>query len=567
MSQHLAFRRQPVPQQYAQQLQTVTLAAPTRGISQSENDAFMTPGGAVVQDNWLPTLRGVKLRGGTALHCDLHGGHGWDVATWDTSRWDTAPTVDPATRKPVVSMFEYINGASVHQMFAGQPTMLYDVSLPAAVLVKSGQSDGNYSATQLANASGEHLIAVNDSGDPPLHYDGTTWEVFNASQITGPAGSGVETGLGLTQVWTYQGRMFFIQGGTLNAYFLNVGEYKGVLQQIPLGGSAAKGGALLFGATWSLDTGSGTDDKCVFVTTEGELLVFSGINPADATVAGNWAQQGRYAIGRPLGKNAHMLIGGDLLIATVDGIVPVSQAINKDAGTLDLALPTRPIRSMWRSEVAAKSDRPWTMKRWDIFGGVFVTWPGGLPGNRYCALMNNATMAWCRLVGYDALCFAAMGDDFFYGTQDGTIVQCERGGTDQGAPYVATLVGGWELFQAPSAEIVWRQARAVFAAAARQPFQPQLNATVDYVVVIPPPPLAGPDPGVADVWDQGLWDAARFDQATPARPPLRNTMWVSIGKTGFAHAPVVQITVSQAAPPDVELLAISATYERAGVNV
>jgi len=49
--------------------------------------------------------------------------------------------------------------------------------------------------------------------------------------------------------------------------------------------------------------------------------------------------------------------------------------------------------------------------------------------------------------------------------------------------------------------------------------------------------------------------------------PVRNTLWVSIGMTGFAHAPIVQVTVAQQATPDVELLALSTTYERAGVNV
>jgi hypothetical protein len=44
-------------------------------------------------------------------------------------------------------------------------------------------------------------------------------------------------------------------------------------------------------------------------------------------------------------------------------------------------------------------------------------------------------------------------------------------------------------------------------------------------------------------------------------------MWVSIGMTGFSHAPIVQVTVAQQARPDVELVAIAATYERAGVNV
>jgi hypothetical protein len=44
-------------------------------------------------------------------------------------------------------------------------------------------------------------------------------------------------------------------------------------------------------------------------------------------------------------------------------------------------------------------------------------------------------------------------------------------------------------------------------------------------------------------------------------------MWVSIGKSGFCHAPIVQITVAQQVKPDVELVAITATFEQGGVNV
>jgi hypothetical protein len=69
------------------------------------------------------------------------------------------------------------------------------------------------------------------------------------------------------------------------------------------------------------------------------------------------------------------------------------------------------------------------------------------------------------------------------------------------------------------------------------------------------------------VWDQGLWDDARWDQPPPLAPPVRSTLWVSIGETGYAHAPIVQVTVSQLAPPKVELISIGATYEPAGVNV
>jgi hypothetical protein len=48
---------------------------------------------------------------------------------------------------------------------------------------------------------------------------------------------------------------------------------------------------------------------------------------------------------------------------------------------------------------------------------------------------------------------------------------------------------------------------------------------------------------------------------------VRNTGWVSIGVTGYSHAPVVQVTVGQQANPNVELISISAVYDRLGVNV
>jgi hypothetical protein len=157
--------------------------------------------------------------------------------------------------------------------------------------------------------------------------------------------------------------------------------------------------------------------------------------------------------------------------------------------------------------------------------------------------------------------------DMFFGTQDGYIMQADRTGYDDGKPYVATLVGGWEMFQSPSETITWRQSRAAFTSGSGEPFQPQLAACTDYVVTLPTPPPAGPDPGLADVWDQGLWDQAKWDQPSVGRAPVRNTMWVSIGQTGFSHAPVVQVTVGQQAKPNVELISIAATFDRLGVNV
>jgi hypothetical protein len=102
------FRRAAVPPQVAQQLQTVTLPAPTRGLVLNENESFMQPGGAIVLDNWKPTMKGLAIRGGSKTWASL-----------------------PETTS-VISMFQYISGINTQFMFAGNATKLYNVTSATA---------------------------------------------------------------------------------------------------------------------------------------------------------------------------------------------------------------------------------------------------------------------------------------------------------------------------------------------------------------------------------------------------------------------------------------------------
>jgi hypothetical protein len=568
MSRYIAFRRQPVDNQVAQHLRTVTFPAPTRGVIQNENQAFMQPGGANVQDNWASTMRGVKLRGGCVRWCDLHA--------LDTP----VPPTPSDLRKTVISAFEYIT-ADQQRMYAANDTTLYDVTLNTPAIVRTGHGSGNYVAAQFANAAGEWMIVCNEAGYFPLRFNGTSWAVLDpsagapadgAAAITGPIGSAVEHGRGLSYVWKYRNRLFFIESDSMNAWYLNIDAVGGVLQQIPLAGSATRGGKLIFGAVWSLDAGDGTDDKCCFVTSLGEVLIFSGTNPAEATGCARMAG----TLSAPLGMNAHVTIGGDLIVMTVDGAIPLSQAITKEAGQLELAMLTRTIKPLWRDLVTTRRSYPWSVKMWAEYGAIFVAAPGGPPGDRFCLVANNATAGWSRFVGWDATCFLQLGGNLFFGTQDGIVMQGDRTGYDDGnhmkLPYVATLVGGWETFGSQANQIVWHQARAVFIASAGQPFNPQLGATQDYVVTLPAPPSAGTDPGTGtdDKWDVGKWGDpgssshvptpvestawAQWDGQLPVLSVTRNTLWVSIGATGYAHAPVIQFTVAQTAVPRIELM-------------
>ena len=616
MSGHAAFRRQPVPGEMALHHQVATLPAPIRGILETENWAYTKPGCATIIDNWFPTQKGLKLRGGT-------------------ERWAVLP--DPV--EIVRSGFEYISG-NQQRMFAATSTRLFDVTFADNPVLQTGVgtiTNGNFSASQFATAGGDWLLIVNDAGDHVRRFNGTTWAYLqtttpaawavstayaigaraldtadhsywkclvahtspatgtfaaartaaptqwqrelasdNAAWITGPAGTLVENGHGLTYVWKYRSRLFFIEGGTFNAWCLPVNAIGGSLIQIPLSGAAKRGGSLLFGTSWSSDSGDGTDDKCIFATDQGEVLVFAGTDPTSAT---NWKQEGRYDISKPLGKNGHQQLGGDILVITVDGIVPLSAAVNKDVSALSLAAITYNIEPMWMREFKTKDAHPWTLAKWDEGDALFVNFPGGKTlKTQTVGVSNLHTGAWTRYTGWDAMCFMRLRGSIFFGTQDGKIMQIDSTGFDDthwdeinghyvGNNYICTLVGGWEMFQVPPNQVTWFQARAAFFSSAREPFEPQLAATTDYEFRIPVPPNPGPDPGLLEVWDQGLWDDARWDQPSAGPAPVKNTMWVSIGETGFSHAPIVQVSVGQQARPDVELISISATFLRMAANV
>jgi len=563
MSGHAAFRRQPVPGEMAVRYQTVTLPAPIRGIIETENWAYVKPGCANVIDNWFCTQKGLRLRGGT-------------------ERWATLP--DPV--EIVRSGLEYVSGAN-QRMFAATNTRLFDVSFADSPVLQTGVgtiTNGNFSGSQLANAGGDWLLACNDVGDYVRRFNGTIWEYMDPSYVgtpsritaIAPSPTAVFDGHGLTYVWKYRNRLFFIQGGTMNAYCLPVNAVGGQLIYIPLSGAAKRGGSLLFGASWSIDAGDGIDDKCVFVTDQGEVLVFTGTDPTTST---NWRQEGRYDISKPLGKNGHQQLGGDVLIATVDGIVPLSSAMQKDVSALSLAAITYNIEPMWMRELKTKDVHPWTIVKWDEGDALMVNFPGGATYNTQTVGVSNLhTGAWSRYTGWDAMCFMRLRGNLFFGTQTGTIQQVESTGLDDaswdvglgrntGNTYACKMIGGWEMFQVPPNQVTWFQARAAFFSSAREPFEPQLAATTDYEFRVPAPPNAGPDPGLLDVWDQGLWDTALWDQGAVGIAPVKNTMWVSIGETGFSHAPIVQVTVGQQARPDVELISISATFLRMAANV
>jgi len=520
--------RKPPTAAPASNAQTLTLAAPTRGLL--EGAALSEQDGLIRATNVFPTTRGVRVRGGS-----------YKVAT---------------IGDPVVSAFVF-RSASTEKLFAASDTDIYDVSAlnPASVPTAdvTGQTSGLYSVAMMGAATTQYLYAVNGDDEAQL-YDGSSWTAINGA--SSPAITGVTTS-DLRYVWLHKNRLWFIEKGTRTAWYLPVDSIGGAAADFSLDGVFKLGGNLLFGATWSQDSGDGMDDRVVFVSDQGEVAVYAGTNPASAA---EWAIVGVYKMPPPLGQDAHIKAGGDLIFATEGGLIPLSAVMAKDPGILELSAISRPIQPSWSAQMRAyQPATPWQVVKWPREEMVAVIMP---TSQSELFVVNSATGGWGKYTGWDAQCATIFGRQLYFGATDGFIYQCERGGSDDGAPYTASWAYSPQYLGVGAVTKVVNGLRATFAAV--NEFTPQLSMSTNYIVDFPAVPDAADDPVAASaVWDVGLWDVATWDSASlsPVEAPVTTTGWVSQGKVGETIIPQFQITSDSENRPNIEFLSADVLFE------
>jgi hypothetical protein len=485
---------------------------------------------ALVLDNWFPSQTGIKLRGGCGKYATLG---------------------DPCT-----AMWGYLSGTT-EKLFAATADSIFDITTvsdpdvaPSAAV--GSLNGGNWTFVQFETSGGDFLVGCNGE-DTPQEFDGSSW---SASTMTG-----LTTSL-LSHVWAFKNRLFFIEGGTMRFWYLPVGSKTGALTSFSLQGVFSRGGALLFGATWSQDAGDGLDDFCVIVSTLGEVAVYQGTNPSDAAA---WSLVGRYEIAAPLGKNAIERAGGELLIATVEGIIPVSECISKDRAALSLSAISRAIEPDWNDAIRDRAGLPWTLLKYDERNQMIVGMPSPSASvDRLSFVCNLETGAWCRFTGtpWDIRGQTVLLGVHYIGTGDGIIYQTDFGGSDDGDVYTCDYVGHFSQLGAGAAIKSVNLVRANFRAT--RAFIAQVSGSVDYAVSLPPAPSSVAD-SVEDVWDGGDWDTAVWDGSAGALSITSN--WQALAEAGFVFAPQVQVTCGVTPRPDAELMSFDVMYEIGAVVV
>jgi hypothetical protein len=483
-------------------VQTCSVAsvpAPTAGWNSRSGLAEMKPNEAVALENWFPGTAYCEGRGGMASHATGITGNGKTLA-----------------------IYNKLDGTS--KMFCMTASGVYDVSGSGAVAASVATStNGKWQYVNFGDGTNNYLIAVNGV-NKPLYLTGTTWTSVDGT--SSPALTGLTT-TDIINVFVFKGRLIFIQKNSLSFWYLAAGAAGGALTEFDLSTEAVRGGYLMAGASWTLDAGTGVDDYAVFVTSEGEAIVYQGNNPSSAA---SWAKIGTYYVGRPLGRRCLSKFGGDLVVLTESGAFPLSKAVLTAAVSYENALSYNIEPSFVDSARLYGTIFGWETTVYPARSAMIVNVPNVEDGTHVQYVMNTITKAWCKFTGWDAECFAVFGGELYYA--DGTTVyKAWTGSADAGTNIVLYGKQAFNYFGDKGRVKHFDMFQAVMA----------VNGSFSYLTDIDVDFRDNEITGVANysvsnraIWDTDVWDnaywASGLDIVKEWTSPAENVGYCAAGK-------------------------------------
>ncbi|HZT03691.1 MAG TPA: hypothetical protein VFA39_15630 [Steroidobacteraceae bacterium] len=504
---------------------TYSVPAPTRGWNARDSVAAMRKGDAALLTNFFPLTSDVILRQGVTQH---------------------VTGIDSGAQ--VETLVSYRPTTGSNKLFAFTPTKLFDVSTAGAAgaAVVSSLTNGRWQTTNFTTVGGNFIICVNGA-DKPLLYNGTTWTAVDGAST--PAITGVTSTL-LTNVNVFKQRCWYVETASFNAWYSAAGAMTGALTKFDMSGVFKKGGYLMAMANWTVDGGDGLDDLAVFISSQGEVAVYQGTDP---TSASTFALVGIYNIAAPIGRRCTLKYGPDLLIITVDGVIPASKAFMSGRTNSAIAISDRISGAVTAAASSYGANFGWQLTQFSEAGMLLLNVPNAV-GQQQQFVMNTTTGAWANFTGWYANCFEVFNGGLYYGTA-GEVRHAWNGLSDNGAQIVGDMAGAFDYFGNRDGLKQIMMLRPVIAWDTN-PGQMLVGVDTDFAITTPLGVVAFPTGG-GSLWDSGLWDSAVWGGGTTI-----NKDWYGATGVGYAIAPRLKVATNNA---QIRVSAFDYLYQPGGV--
>jgi hypothetical protein len=355
---------------------------------------------------------------------------------------------------------------------------------------------------------GSHVITVTSPTTFTFVSTGTTTVVAATGTYTvlgikgGTSGGTTYTidSKNFIHVNLFKNRLYFTEKNTMKVWYMPVNSLGGDAFPLDFGGIATAGGFVQGMATWTLDAGQGADDYAVFATNMGQIIVYNGTDPTDATT---WLLKGVWQLGYIFSRRFFHKFAGDILLLTQDGLVPLASALQ--SSRLD---PRVNITDKIYYEISQEADAYSTEYGWQC---IYYAKPNMLlinipnPSGTEQYVMHTISRAWCNFTGIKTTVFELHKDDLYFGGQ-GFIGKFWDGFADDNQPISGTCQQAYTYFDMPGQQKRFTMIRPTFLVDAGAPgvyagintdFQTQNNlGQVSFQSV----------PTTVGVWDAATWD-------------------------------------------------------------
>lgn len=502
------------------------LPAPVGGLNYRDPISAMAPTDALVLDNFIPKQTGVELRKGWVYHTS-------------------------AVPDPVRSIFTYnAPNPANSKVFAAAGGDIYDVttSTPSVAQANTGSTDDMWVTTQFSNGADTFLLAVS----PGAGY----WTYDTTSGWVQQTVTGLPSDPSSVMVW--KNRVWFTVDGESNVYYLDtVDAITGTADSFEMGSLLRNGGYVRGLINWTLDAGVGIDDYLIVVGSEGDVGVWQGTDPSDPNKFG---LKGVWYVG-PVPKYGKFFTsyGGDVMIVSELGVVPVSRLINGQFSEIQPG-PAQKIQSVLSPLVSRLRNN----FAWDVFvvpssDVLVISLPPDANVLRQYA-MNVNTGAWCTFSNMPINCGALLNGQLYFGIQDGRVAKGLTGRLDgvetnntSGNPIEGDVQTAFNAFGSPSLLKKFGLARPIFIANGPPSVKLQINTQYTFTNVGGSPSFTQQ---TGALWNSSYWNQAYWTGTS-------NSYQAWVGTTGLGYYAALRMKVR--GEPGTIFTSSHQMFERGGV--
>jgi hypothetical protein len=566
-----------VPQQ--RKAVTASVPAPIGGWNARDSLAAMQPTDAVQMVNWYPTPSDILLRRGYSQHstgitgtveslmnyASPTGQKLFSVANgviYNSTATGAATSVFTGLTN---SKFQHVNistpgGSFLVACNGADPTMVYDgthwfkiattaTAQTISTITRGGT--GNLTAT-LTTASAHGLITGNRvtiSGADPTQFNGTYvitvtgTTTFTYTMASAPAGDATTMGsytvVGITGVNSntfinvnlFKNRLWFTEKDTMKVWYLDPESIGGDANPLDFASIARMGGYLQAMGTWTIDAGEGVDDYAVFVTNMGEIIVYNGTDPNDAT---KWLLKGVWQVGQTFNRRCFFKWSGDLLLLTQDGLLPLASALQSSRLDPRVALTDKIYYAVSQAADFYSTNFGWQINYFAKQNMLILNIPVTEGSEQY--VMHTITKSWARFTNINADCWEIHNDDMYFGGS-GYVGQFWSSDSDNGNNINATVQQAYNYFDTRGTQKRFTLVRPIITTIGGFPSilcgvnldfeEGNATGTISF----------NPSGNGNGVWDSSTWDNAIWGGAT-----VINKNWQ--GVTGIGYCASLQLTAA-----------------------